>query len=82
MMRINIAMRRLLKGVNFNGPLNHSLMKIVDQGFEARDECYVLRALASKAPNATRTHFHDRTGYECFVNSLHVEDYEDVHPLA
>jgi len=31
--------------------------------------------------NVTRETFQDCTGYECFYNSIHVEDYDDKMPL-
>jgi hypothetical protein len=61
--------------------LNPALKAIVDRGFNVRDGCYFLAALLPTAKNVTRDSFPDRTGYECFVNSIHVEDYDDKAPL-
>lgn len=81
-MKANAGMMALLKLVNLETPLAPALMEIAQKGFDSRDECYVLRALVAKSPNASRLRFPDCTGYECFVNSLHVEDYDATAPLA
>ena len=81
MMRSNAPMRTLLNSTQAVRTLAPSLMQIANDGFEVRDGCYVLRALSMQA-NAPRARFGDCTGYECFVNSLHVEDYCTETPLA
>ncbi|WP_260436604.1 hypothetical protein [Burkholderia sp. Bp9004] len=81
MMKINRPMKDALSEARLNCLLNPSLKSIADSGFEVRDECYFLRALLGST-NATRGSFPDCTGYECFVNSLHVEDYDPDLPLA
>ncbi|CAB3809172.1 hypothetical protein LMG28688_06932 [Paraburkholderia caffeinitolerans] len=74
LMKINGPMRNLLRSTQASRVLAPSLSEIVRDGFEVRDGCSVLRAL-SKHANVPRARFTDCTGYECFVNSLHVEDY-------
>ncbi|UEB52301.1 MULTISPECIES: hypothetical protein [Burkholderia] len=81
MMKINRAMKGALSEVRLDGPLNPSLKSIADSGFDLLEECYFLRGLLG-ATNVTRGSFTDCTGYECFVNSLHVEDYDSVAPLT
>lgn len=81
MMQSNASMRTLLSSTQAIRTLAPSLKKIADHGFEVRDGCYVLRALSGHA-NAPRERFDDCTGYECFVNSLHVEDYCTDSPFA
>lgn len=80
-MKANRSMKRALREVQLSSPLRPSLKSIADSGFELRDECYLLRALLGST-NVTRGNFPDRTGYECFVNSLHVEDYDSESPLT
>ncbi|MFL9992071.1 hypothetical protein SAMN05444172_1898 [Burkholderia sp. GAS332] len=80
-MRINSAMKNLLTGANFDQPLEPSLKAIADEGFEQRDGCYFLRALLVLAIDTRRATFYDCTAYECFVNSVHVEDYDGKMPL-
>lgn len=79
-MKANGPMRILLSSTKTARVLAPSLREVARDGFEARDGCYVLRAL-SKHANAPRARFTDCTGYECFVNSLHVEDYSAEMPF-
>jgi hypothetical protein len=74
-------MRIRLSGLQLDRPLALSLKTIADGGFVHHEGCRVLRGL-SVTTNATRSTFGDCTGYECFVNSLHVEDYDAEQPLA
>jgi hypothetical protein len=80
-MRTNKAMRNLLSGLSLDRSLVSSLEAIADGGFVNQDGCYVLRVFL-KTTNVTKSAFGDCTGYECFVNSLHIEDYEAEQPLA
>ncbi|RQS46447.1 hypothetical protein DIE01_01135 [Burkholderia sp. Bp8990] len=80
-MKINRPMKDALGEARLNCPLSPSLKSIADSGFELRDECYLLRALLGST-NVTRSNFPDCTGYECFINSLHIEDYDPELPLA
>uniref|UniRef100_UPI0039F0797F hypothetical protein n=1 Tax=Bordetella sputigena TaxID=1416810 RepID=UPI0039F0797F len=75
-------MTTLLATLDSLPPLCRSLRNIADEGFNVKDECYFLAALLRKADSVTRSRFFDSTGYECFVNSLHIEDYDDKAPLA
>ncbi|MBR8330359.1 hypothetical protein KDW69_01710 [Burkholderia ambifaria] len=80
-MKINRAMKGVLREMRLDFPLNSALEAIVNKGFCQRDECYFLRALLGSA-NVTRGNFVDCTGYEYFVNSLHVDDYDSVSPFT
>ncbi|MET3213892.1 UNVERIFIED_ORG: hypothetical protein ABIC48_001635 [Burkholderia territorii] len=80
-MKINRAMKGALSELRLDYPLNPSLKSIADSGFDLLEGCYFLHSLLGST-NATRGSFTDCTGYECFVNSLHVEDYVSVVPLA
>jgi hypothetical protein len=81
-MKANAEMKENIGALKFNKPLITSLKSIADAGFVEKDECYLFHSLARKLTNAKRANFQDCTGYECFVNSLHVEDYESDQPLA
>ena len=39
------------------------------------DGCYFLDFLYRQRGNANRSMFPDETGYECFVNHIHMEDF-------
>ncbi|WP_321867849.1 hypothetical protein [Paraburkholderia tropica] len=81
-MKANTEMREKIGALKFTKPLIPSLKSIADGGFVEKDDCYLLDSFAQNPTNAKRTNFQDCTGYECFVNSLHVEDYADDEPLA
>ena len=80
-MKSNMAMKKLLDEVTVTS-LKPALRAIVDCGFDVRGDCHFLAALLSTTTNVTRSSFQDCTGYECFVNSVHIEDYDDKTPLS
>jgi hypothetical protein len=79
-MKANQAMRSLLSETTLNCSLASSLRTIADSGFIAQEGCYVFRDRPG-ATNAKRANFDDCTGYECFINSLHIEDYDAERPF-
>jgi hypothetical protein len=81
-MKSNAAMRKLLEDAAFVAHIEPALREIVDGGFVVKEGCHLLAALEPAATNVTRANFPDCTGYECFVNSIHVEDYDDKTPLC
>lgn len=81
-MKINKAMRKFLADATLIVPLESTLKAIGDGGFTVRENCYFLAALFPQAQNVTKASFPDCTGYESFVNSLHIEDYDDTAPLS
>jgi len=56
-------------------PLDAKLDTIASDGIVAIDGCYLLRTEAEKSTNATISDFPDETGYECFINHIHIDDY-------
>ena len=50
------------------------LLTLLNAGFLEQEQCVFLAALRKEAP-VKRLDFPDCTGYECFVNHIHVEDY-------
>jgi hypothetical protein len=74
-------MRNILKGVRFEGEFNPALKAIVDGGFDVRGDCHFLAVLLEKSRSVARENFDDCTGYECFVNSVHVEDFDAKAPI-
>ncbi|AOB31662.1 hypothetical protein AKI39_14640 [Bordetella sp. H567] len=81
-MECNAPMKELLGAVAVLPQIHPALTAIIDEGFDVRAGCYFLAALLRKATNVSRSSFIDCTGYECFVNSIHIEDYDDQAPLA
>jgi hypothetical protein len=54
--------------------LPQKLLALLNAGFMEEEQCLFLSALKKGTP-VKRVDFADRTGYECFVNHIHVEDY-------
>lgn len=57
------------------------LLELILQGFYMKDGCFFLTELEKRKTNATLSNFQDKTGYECFINSLHIDDYVQDHYL-
>lgn len=55
--------------------LPSELSELISQGFCIREGCTLLAALAKGSTNVSAGDFPDKTGYECFINSVHVDDY-------
>lgn len=62
--------------------LHPSLKLIAKKGFIQRNGCFLLAAAADGRTNATASDFEDRTGYECFINHIHIDDYVKEAPAA
>lgn len=54
--------------------LDQRLMQFLGQGFTQIDGAIVFTAMRSIAKNVKPENFPDLTGFECFVNHIHVED--------
>jgi len=54
---------------------NH-LSTILKSGLIEKDGCVFIRALISKCSTINQNDFPDKTGYECFVNHIHIEEVE------
>ena len=52
-----------------------ALLALLDDGFEDMDGGVFFRRLAKRAMTSNASDFPDRTGWECFVNHVHVDDY-------
>ena len=57
--------------------LDSGIARIGDAGLRHANECILLAALADKTGNSSISDFADRTGWECFVNKIHLEDWLD-----
>jgi hypothetical protein len=75
-MKANQRMKALLHDVQgVSKPLPTALLGIGKAAFISEEGCYFLDALYHGRGNATLHSFPDETGYECFVNHLHLDDY-------
>lgn len=81
-MKSNMLMKRLLADINLLPPLGFELDKLAELGFEMKDDCYLLVGLVPLSASVKRENFLDSVGYESFVNSVHVEDYEKENTLG
>jgi hypothetical protein len=75
-----------IRAENLDDPksLPQKLWAILNAGFAEEEGCVFLAALKHKkeAASMRRLDFPDRTGYECFVNHLHLDDYLENGSLA
>jgi hypothetical protein len=51
------------------------LARLVDEGFDTIEDCVVFHRLAKRMTNTKSSDSPDRTGRECFVNHVHVDDH-------
>ncbi|WP_155953880.1 hypothetical protein [Pseudomonas sp. URIL14HWK12:I7] len=78
MIKMNGKMKKELEGVDrVERQLPSSLADIAAAGIIENGGCFLLSALASKSTNAAESDFLDRTGWECFVNSIHIDDFAE-----
>ncbi len=54
---------------------NNEMYEIAKSGFETIGGCYFLKKLLPYGANVSQRDFIDKTGYECFINSVNVDDY-------
>lgn len=81
-MKINSKMSRLLRNATIDGPLDPSLKALLESGFSRLGDCELLTGLLARIQNAGLKDFPDAVGFECFVNSIHIEDYDQDEPLS
>ena len=55
--------------------LDKKLYELIADGFVLIDKCALLRNFYEHQKHVKRHDFQDDIGYECFINSLHVDDY-------
>ena len=74
----NKKMYNLYNSIEFDKVnLDKKLLSIVSNGFLEVDGCYFISKLFENCNNVSKADFIDKTGYECFVNSIHIDDYVD-----
>jgi hypothetical protein len=57
--------------------LSKRLSELLSKGFTDLDGAVVFTAMRNTAERVTPDNFPDLTGFECFVNHIHVEDHID-----
>ena len=79
-MKANKAMESLLADLPLV-VIEGELERIARSDFVERDGCIFIAALNPQSHMGLDS-FPDRTGYECFVNSVHIDDYVSDDLLA
>ncbi|MDH4610373.1 hypothetical protein [Pseudomonas sp. BN102] len=75
-MKINERMAEVMADIGFEEmSIPTALVEILKEGFIIKGECVVLAALAKMCGSVSLADFPDKTGYESFVNSIHIDDY-------
>lgn len=83
MIRMNSTMAAELQAIDWTGKtLPATLDALVAPGFCERDGLSLLRALSTIDTNAGAADFPDQTGHECFLNSIHIDDYVEADYLS
>ncbi|MBT6435115.1 MAG: hypothetical protein HOK28_18605 [Deltaproteobacteria bacterium] len=62
--------------------LAESLKKLASEGFTQVDDFVFLKHCYKTNTNVSAESFPDATGYECFINSIHIDDYVSCDYLA
>jgi hypothetical protein len=55
--------------------LHNSLHSIIAEGIVVKNDCLLMNYFYKRCTKVSLNAFIDKTGYECFVNSFHVDDY-------
>lgn len=75
---MNSGMSKAYRSLSLaNVELDHSLGEMAESGFKVQDGCFFLGKCFEVDTNASINEFPDKTGYECFINSVNIDDYVD-----
>mgnify|MGYP003576508955 CR=1 FL=1 len=77
MLSMNSSMSKVYGSVRSEVELESGLRSIADSGFKEKCGCFVFGKFLDIETNAEVGEFQDRTGYECFINSINIDDYVD-----
>jgi hypothetical protein len=81
-MKMNQNMRRFLEQLQTDeSVLSAELSSVLEAGFVEGKGCVLLASLASDSAFA-RAAAEDETGYECFINHLHIENLGEAPEFA
>ncbi|SEI52191.1 hypothetical protein SAMN05216327_102202 [Dyadobacter sp. SG02] len=61
--------------LTISNSIDDRLVELISGGFVVVDDCYILKSLYENNRHIKLREFEDKTGFECFVNSFHVDDY-------
>ncbi|MBU3892796.1 hypothetical protein [Serratia rhizosphaerae] len=78
-MLINELMKNQLQNISWGDvevlKLPHELDEIVSLGFLEVSGCFLSKKLFEYCKNNSLHNFEDEIAFECFVNSMHIDDY-------
>lgn len=78
MLTMNSEMSKAYRNLSLaNVELDHRLGEIAESGFKYQDDCFFLGKCFDVDTNVSIDDFPDKTGYECFINSVNIDDYID-----
>ena len=76
MIKMNQKMKHALHATEWtSNELPETLSNLAVRGFIEHDECFFLASTIEKKTNISSSDFPDKTGYECFINSIHIDDH-------
>jgi len=76
MIKFNDKMKQKLANTTLHSlHLPAGLMEIIEQGFIEKEDSILSKKLSEANSTLSSYDFEDSTAYECFVNSLHIDDY-------
>ena len=82
MLEMNKRMAAALGERNFDSStLDGALKDIANSGFAVIDGCYFIQRLYDEDTNVSASDFPDKSGYEAFINHLHIDDFVDQNFL-
>jgi hypothetical protein len=58
--------------------LDKHLESIIEAGFKELNGYYFISSLVKNSQSVIASDFPDKAGFECFVNSIHIDDYVDT----
>ncbi|WP_257667528.1 hypothetical protein [Parapedobacter tibetensis] len=67
----------LIGSLAYGKKLSKILIALLEEGFIVENGGYFLEVLLKAQKHIGGKDFIDNTGYECFINSLHIDDYID-----
>lgn len=72
----NNRMTKALRNTHINKKnLHSSLKRISSLGFQSEAGCFFLKYNYKNHTNVLGEDFIDKTGYECFINSINIDDF-------
>ena len=83
MIAMNERMRRELRSISLGEQkLAPELQGFLIAGFVEINGCFLIKSLKELCLTISEENFPDKTGFECFVNSVHVDDFVASDYLA